>query len=135
MSLFPRSDLCSMFDLWPQILTGTTPFSDKSDEDISAEVITGLRPEWPSDDPSQALIDGLWRQVEACWCYDPEERPTALIVFHSLQAFVQERARERPQETRESLKPAEPADDDTWDDLEDVRELGSLDFLCSYPWD
>ena len=124
-----------MFDLRPQILTGTTPFSDKSNEDISAEVITGLRPEWPSDDSSQALIDALWRQVEVCWCYDPEERPTALMAFQSLQAFVQERAQERPQETRESLKPAEPSDDDTWDDLEDVRELGSLNFFASHSWD
>lgn len=57
------------------------------------------------------------------------------MAFQSLQAFVQERAQERPQETQETLEPVEPSDDDTWDHLEDARELGSLDFLGGYSWD
>ena len=113
-------------------MTGTTPFSDKSDEDISAEVIRGLRPEWPSDDSSQALIDALWSQVEVCWCYDPEERPTALMAFQYLQNFVRKRDQERHRDTQES---PEHSDDQTWDHLEDAQEFGSFESLGSEPRD
>ena len=112
-------------------MTGTAPFSDASDEDISAGVITGLRPEWPSGDPSRGLIDALSRQVEACWCHNPEERPTASTMLQYLQALVQERAQERHQDTQE---PLQHADDETWDYVEDARELGSFGYLSSGSW-
>jgi hypothetical protein len=105
-------------------LTGIAPLEAASDEVILKEVITGLRPEWPSDDPSQALIDALRNQVEACWCYDPEERPSAHMALQFLQAFAQERDQERPQETQHLL---EQGDDDSWDYLDDAAEVGSYD--------
>lgn len=66
--------------------------------DISDAVIAGLRPEWLFDDPSRASADAIRDQVEVCWSYDPAERPTALMVFQSLDALVHGMS----QETQES---------------------------------
>lgn len=49
-------------------------------------VVAGLRPEWPSDNPPQGLVDELREPVEACWNQEPNDRPTAFMVLQSLQA-------------------------------------------------
>ena len=89
--------------------------------------ITGLRPEWPSDDPSEGLTNALRRQVEACWSHDPEERPTALVVSQTISILSQGGAEEESQGSREL---SECSDDDTWDHTEDVPEPGMSDLLC-----
>ena len=48
-----------------------------------------------------------------------------------LQVLVQERAQERYQDTQE---PLQHADDETWDYVEDARELGSFGYLSSGSW-
>ena len=68
-----------------QVLSGTTPFPNESDEEIADKVVTGLRPEWPSNNPSQKLVDVLWEHIESCWNQEPKERPTALSVLRALQ--------------------------------------------------
>ena len=88
--------------------------------------VTGLRPEWPSDDPSEGLADALRRQVEACWSRDPEERPTALVVSQTISILSQEWAEEEPQGPREL---SECSDDDTWDYTEGVPEPGMSNLL------
>ena len=47
----------------------------------------GLRPEWPSNNPSQGLVDELWEQTEACWNQEPDERPTVSRVLQTLQVL------------------------------------------------
>ena len=44
----------------------------------------GIRPEWPSNNPSQGLVDALWDQTEAYWHQEPKERPTASEVLETL---------------------------------------------------
>jgi len=68
----------------PQVLTGTAPFPDESDEEVVEMVTTGLRPERPSGDPSQELADELWEQIVTCWNAEPSERATALKVLRAL---------------------------------------------------
>jgi len=67
-----------------QVLTGTTPFTDESDEEIVDKVAAGLRPDRPPDDPSRELADELWEQIVACWDSKPNERPTASKVLRAL---------------------------------------------------
>jgi len=67
-----------------QILTGTTPFPNESDEEIVDKVTEGLRPDRPFDSPSQGLLDELWEQIVVCWNQDPNERPTAPRVLREL---------------------------------------------------
>lgn len=57
----------------------------------------GIRPAGLSDSSSQELIDELWELAEACWSYNPEERPTAPMVLQALQAIFQKRAERRSQ--------------------------------------
>ena len=80
---------------------------------------TGLRPEWPSNSPSQVLVDALREQVEACWGQELKERPTASEVLQTLLALDED----RPQEHQES-----PKHDDTWDYVEDKLEPGTFCF-------
>lgn len=102
------------------------------DEEIASGVITGLRPEWPSDDPFEELTDALWREVQACWSYDPEERPTASAMLQTLQVLSQDMNRERPQGPQGS---SVPPDDEAWDRIDDAERLGMRGFFNSKPPD
>lgn len=121
-----RADIYSLAMVMFEVLTGITPFQDATDGEIASGVITGLRPEWPSDDPFEELTDALWREVQACWSYDPEERPTASAVLQTLQAVSQDVNRERPQGPQEPQGSSEqPDDDEAWDRMEDTVRLVS----------
>ena len=82
----PRVHPSVYLDILPlaQVSAGTTPFPDGSDEEVVGMVTAGLRPERPSDNPSQELSDELWEQIVVCWNHDPNERPTALKVLRAL---------------------------------------------------
>ena len=122
-------------DSRPQILTGTNPFSDASDEDIVTGVKMGYRPDCPYHSPSQELLIALWDQIEACWHDDPEQRPAALTVLQFLQCLDQERTKKEPQEPQileESREPQEQfefADDNEWDYIKDSPEIPSAFFF------
>ena len=79
-NLRPRLNLC------PQVLSGTAPFPNESDEEVLDRVSKGLRPGRPSN-PPKWLADGLWGQIEACWKQEPNERPTASEVLQTLSAL------------------------------------------------
>jgi len=86
----------------------------------------GCRPEWPSNNPSQGLVDALWDQIEAYWHDDPRQRPAALTVLQFLQRLSQERTQEKsqePQEFQDLQESLEHVDDDGWDYMEDASEL------------
>ena len=51
------------------------------------KLVMGLRPEWPSNNPSQGLVDELWEQTESCWNQKPDGRPTASKVLQTLQVL------------------------------------------------
>ena len=70
-----------------QVLSGTAPFPDRGDETITDKVVAGFQPEWPSDNPSQKLVGGLWEEIVACWSKEPNERPTAFEVQLALTKF------------------------------------------------
>ena len=72
-------------------MSGTTPFHNEGDDEIADKVTTGVRPEWPSNNPSQELVDGLWEQIEACWSQEPNERPTASKALLTLMALAEAR--------------------------------------------
>jgi len=74
ISLFPPA----------QILTGTTPFPNESNEEIVDKVTEGLRPDRPFDSPSHGISDELWKQIVVCWDQEPNERPTAPQVLRAL---------------------------------------------------
>ena len=102
-------------------MTGTTPFPNASDEEIVASITMGHRPECPSNNPSQGLVDALWDQIEACWHDDPEQRPSALTMLQFLRGLIQERTQEESQEFQEphenlgTHELLEQTDDEAWD--------------------
>ena len=67
-----------------KVLSGMVPFPSDSAEGVAKRVAIGDRPEWPSNNPSQALVGALWDQVKSCWSQEPTERPTALDVQQAL---------------------------------------------------
>ena len=110
-SVFPRS----------QVFSGTTAFSEESDEEIVRSVTLGFRPEWPPGVTSQESGDAIWGQVEACWSHEPGERPVALEVLQALQKLSEE----PPQEPQ---GPQEPPSDETWEHVEDIPEHSTCGF-------
>ena len=78
----------------PQVLSGTTPFPDESDEVIMDKVTAGLRPTWPSN-PSRWLVGKLWEQIEVCWQQEPNGRPTSFEVLQTLLALSEAQHQER----------------------------------------
>lgn len=68
-------------------MAGAAPFAYGSDEKIANEVIAGLRPERPSNNPSHGTLDELWEQIVACWSQESKDRPTAFEVMQTLQAL------------------------------------------------
>ena len=88
----------------PQVLSGTTPFPNKSDEEILNRVFAGLRPKWPSDS-SEWLEDELSEQIEACWSQEPNERPAAYEVLQTLLALSDA-------QHRETVESVESSDDE-----------------------
>ena len=103
-----------------QVLSGITPFTNESDEEIVGGVTKGVRPEWLPSNPLQKSVDAL---IEACWNQEPKERPTASNVLQTLLALGEE----RPQEPQEPLKYPE---DETWDYVEDTLGPGMFGFCC-----
>ncbi|KAF9646136.1 kinase-like protein [Thelephora ganbajun] len=81
------ADIYSFSMVMFKILTGVTPYGDKSDEEITGGVATGLRPEWPFNNPPQGLVNTLWEKIEACWNQKPKERPTVFKVLQTLLAL------------------------------------------------
>ena len=73
--------------LRPQVLSGTTPFPNESDEEIVDELATGSRPERPSNDPSQRLVDELWEQIVTSWNQEPNGRPTVFKILRTLRVL------------------------------------------------
>ena len=76
-----------------QVLSGTDPFPDESDEEIPDIVAAGARPGWPLDPPN-FLVDELREQVEACWNQEPNKRPTAFEVLQTLVTLGEARRQE-----------------------------------------
>lgn len=70
-----------------QVLSGTAPFPNESDEEIVHKVTIGSRPERPSNNPPNWLVDELWKQIEVCWSQQPNVRPTASKVLQALLAL------------------------------------------------
>ena len=68
-----------------QVLVGIAPFLNKSDELTMYSVDVGFKLDWPSNNPSQRLLDELRGPIELCWSKASEERPTMLEVQHALK--------------------------------------------------
>ena len=121
-SVFAHARVC--ISPQTQILTGTTPFSNESDEEIINRVAAGIRPEWPSNNPPQGLADALWEQIKACWKQDPKERPTASNVLETLLALDGGAYHREP-----SVSMGDPDDEATiaeWEHVEDGPEEGTF---------
>ena len=117
-----------------QVLSGTTPFPNESDEEIVDKITRGLRPEWSSANPSQKLANALWEHIEACWNQEPKERPTAFEVLQTLLALGEDKY-------QVPVASVENAEDDPmvreWEQAEDTPDSMfclSRDGLRSHIW-
>jgi len=81
---FPYPSVYRNVSSLAQILTGTAPFQCDSDEEITDKVSAGLRPERPSNNHLQGMLDKVWEQITGCWNQKPDERPVALKVLRAL---------------------------------------------------
>ncbi|KAL0568483.1 hypothetical protein V5O48_013502 [Marasmius crinis-equi] len=76
---------CTIFEL----LTGTTPFSEKKREpQIIVAVLHGFRPERPRDQAT--CPDRLWEIIEGCWKEDARKRFGASEVVVRLREMMQQ---------------------------------------------
>ena len=109
----------------PQALTGTTLFPNECDGEIANKITKGFRPEWPSNNPSQKLVDALREHVEACWNQEPDERPTALEVLQTLLTLGEVRQPELV------VSVENPEDDEAmreWEQVGSTPELSTFSF-------
>ena len=51
------------------------------------KVTSGSRPEWPSNNQLQQLVDELWEQIVAYWNQEPNGRPTVFKVLQTLRVL------------------------------------------------
>ena len=106
-------------------MTGTTLFPNECDGEIANKITKGFRPEWPSNNPSQKLVDALREHVEACWNQEPDERPTALEVLQTLLTLGEVRQPELV------VSVENPEDDEAmreWEQVGSTPELSTFSF-------
>ena len=104
-------------------MTSTTLFPNECDGEIADKITKGFRPEWPSSNPSQKLVDALREHVEACWKKEPGERPTALEVLQTLLTLGEGRRQELV------VSGEDPEDDEAMREWEQVRSTPELSTL------
>jgi hypothetical protein len=51
---------------------------------VAMKVITGARPDWPSDATHFGLSKSIWSLMQACWAIDSDKRPSASFVLNSI---------------------------------------------------
>ena len=68
-----------------EVLSGQTPFAPSKSSSVIWKVLEGQRPERPQGKGGALFTDDLWRILELCWKYKPEERTNAKVVLQCLE--------------------------------------------------
>jgi hypothetical protein len=90
---------------------------------VAVKVISGSRPELPSDLMSSGLNKPIWDLMEACWDPDPDIRPSATAVL----SYIEETARAAVR--RESF--VSPAEESVGGHLRTAASTESLEAQAS----
>jgi len=69
-----------------KVFTGNFPFHNRTPTAVGVDVLSGNRPERPTD---PKLTDDLWDLTEQCWDQDPQERPEITEVVLRLRTCVE----------------------------------------------
>ena len=68
-----------------EVLSGQTPFAPSKSSSVIWKVLEGQRPERPQGKGGALFTDDLWRILELCWKYKPDERTNAKVVLGCLE--------------------------------------------------
>ena len=63
-----------------ETVSGKVPFHECMDTAASVKVIQGERPT-----RGEAFSDDLWKMLELCWAFQPDDRPNIFDVLQGLQ--------------------------------------------------
>ncbi|KDQ65064.1 hypothetical protein JAAARDRAFT_52980 [Jaapia argillacea MUCL 33604] len=87
----PSSDIYSFAMVCIEVYTLQIPFPNLPllHESVIYDVLKGVRPARPLEDPSKPLMsDSLWSLVQWCWAQDPEDRPSAKTLVQALRRCI-----------------------------------------------
>lgn len=65
-------------------MAGESPLSQYGNLAVVAKVMSGIRPERPTDASLLGLSDVVWQVVRTCWIQERDERPTVAAVLQCL---------------------------------------------------
>ena len=80
-----ESDCYALGMVIHEVLSGQTPFTPWGDPLVIRKVLDGIRPERPEGEGGSLFTDDIWRTLELCWKYKPDERASAKDVLLCLR--------------------------------------------------
>ena len=80
-----ESDCYALGMVISEVLSGQTAFAPSKSSSVIWKVLEGQRPERPQGKGGALFADDLWRILELCWKYKPEERTNAKVVLRCLE--------------------------------------------------
>ena len=69
-------------------MTGQAPFPGYYDNQISAMVLRGERPQKPGSFDALRISSGVWEIAEQCWHGEEKERPETDVVLQRLETLL-----------------------------------------------
>ncbi|OCH91148.1 kinase-like protein [Obba rivulosa] len=85
-----ETDMYSFSMVMWEVFTGKIPFYNlHHDATVIYKVLSGVRPERPSQATGLGLFDAVWDVITQCWKGDQTARPTAAYVFDQLQEVME----------------------------------------------
>lgn len=69
-----------------QVLTGKTPFSERTGHEATFQVLKGVRPTKPTNASNLGLSDIVWELLEGCWQTDRQRRPSVRDVLSRVKS-------------------------------------------------
>jgi len=80
-----KSDCYGLGMVVYEVLSGQTPFAEKTSADVIQMVLNEERPEIPHGDRGKLFTGVIWGVLERCWKHQPNDRTNVEAVLEGLE--------------------------------------------------